>query len=147
VHLAGGTPSQPPPSHHTTSTDQPATKTRSASDSASPSQGATMPTAFAGSWTGRVRQQSIDTYHVTVGFTSGQTSGTISYSGASFSCSGALDLITATSTVLTLSQGIVHGQSKCANGQVTLTLTSSNTVRFNFSNDGGPPASGTLNKS
>jgi hypothetical protein len=146
VHLAQGTPRQPTASH-STSADQAAKKSRSPSQSASPSQGPTTPAAFAGSWTGRVRQASIDTYHVTVDFTSGATSGTISYSGASFSCSGALNLTTATSTVLTLSQGIIHGQSKCENGSVTITLTSTNTVRFNFRKDGGPGASGTLNRS
>jgi hypothetical protein len=55
--------------------------------------------------------------------------------------------MTANSTVLTLSQGIIDGQSKCENGSVTITLTSTNTVRFNFRNDGGPVASGTLNRS
>jgi hypothetical protein len=147
VHLAQGTPSQPTASQHSTSTGQAAAKSRSPSQSATPSQGPTAPTAFVGSWTGLVRQQQIDTYHVTVSFTRGATSGTISYSGASFSCSGALNLMTATPTVLTLSQGIVQGRSKCEPGSVTITLTSSNTVHFDFRNDGGPGASGTLNHS
>ena len=92
-----------------------------------------------------MRQPPIDTYHVSVGFTSGATSGTISYSGTSFSCSGELNLVTATPTVLTLSQGIIHGQSKCENGQVTITLTSTHTIRFRFRSSGGS-ASGTLNR-
>jgi hypothetical protein len=147
VHLAQGTPGQPTASQHSTSADQAAKKSQSPSLSPSPRQGPKTPAAFAGSWTGRVRQATIDTYHVTVGFTNGATSGTISYSGASFTCSGALNLMTATSTVLTLNQGIIHGQSKCEDGSVTITLTSTNTVRFNFRKDGGPVASGTLNRS
>lgn len=147
VHLAQGTPGQPAAGRHSKSTDQAATKSKSASDSASPSQGPTTPTAFAGSWTGRVRQATIDTYHVTVGFTSGATFGTITWSGASFTCSGLLKMTTATPTVLTLSQGILHGQSKCANGQVTITMTSTDTVRFDFSNAGVPVASGMLSRS
>ena len=147
VHLAEGTPGQPTPSQHSTSTDQAATKNQSPSPSASPSQGPTTPAGFVGSWTGRVRQPPLDSYHVSVGFTSGTTSGTISYSATRFSCSASLNLITATPTVLTLSQSISHGQSKCETGSVTITLTSTNTVRFNFRNDGGPVASGTLTRS
>jgi hypothetical protein len=147
VHLAQGSPGHSTANQHSTGTDQAAAKSRSPSHSASPSQTPTAPNAFVGSWIGRVRELSLDTYHVTVGFTSGSTSGTISYSVPSFSCSGALNVITATPTVLTLNQDILHGRSKCVNGQVTMTLTSTNTVRFSFRDDGGPGASGTLNRS
>lgn len=145
VHLAQSTNGQPTASQHS-STEQADTKSRSPSESASPSRGPTAPTGFVGSWTGLVRQPPIVTYHVSVDFKRGATAGTISYSGTTFTCSGALNLLTATPTVLTLSQGIIHGQSKCANGQVTLRLTSTNTARFNFRNDGGSVASGTLNR-
>jgi hypothetical protein len=147
VHLAQGTPTQPTANKHPSSTDQAAAKSQSPSEAASPSQGPTTPAGFAGSWTGLVRQTSVDTLQVSVGFARGATSGTISYSGANLSCSGTLNLVTATHTVLTLSQGIIHGKSKCENGSVTITLTSTNTVRFNFRNDGGPVASGRLNRS
>jgi hypothetical protein len=147
VHLAQGTPGQPTANRHSTSTDQAATKNQSPSEAASPSQGPTTPSGFVGSWTGRVRQPPLDSYHVNVAFTSGTTSGTISYSATRFSCSAALNLVTATPTVLTLSQSVSHGQSKCETGSVTITLTSTNTVRFNFRNDGGPVASGTLTRS
>jgi serine/threonine protein kinase len=146
VHLAGGTPGQPAASQHTKSADQAATKSRSPSQPASPSQGPTTPDAFVGSWSGQVRQASVDTYRVSVGFRRGATSGTISYSGAKLNCSGALNLMTASPTVLTLSQGIIQGRSKCENGSVTMTLTSTNSVRFDFRNDGGPPVSGTLSR-
>jgi hypothetical protein len=147
VHLAQGTPGQPTASRHSTSIKQATTKSQAPAQSPSPSQGPTTPAAFVGSWVGLVRQSDIDTYHVSIGFTSGATSGTISYSATSFTCSGALNLVTATPTVLTLSQGIIHGQSKCENGSVTITLTSTDSVRFNFRNDGGPVAQGTLSRS
>jgi len=147
VHLSEGTPGQPTANKHPSSTDQAAAKSQSPSESASPSEGPTTPAGFVGSWTGLVRQASIDTLQVSVGFARGATSGTISYSGAKLTCSGALNLMTATPTALTLSQDIIHGKSKCENGSVTVTLTSRNTVRFNFRNDGGPIASGTLNRS
>jgi eukaryotic-like serine/threonine-protein kinase len=132
------------------SADQAAHNSRSPSPSPSPSlspsRGPLTPAAFAGSWTGLVRQPPADTYHVSVGFTAGATSGTISYSGTDFSCSGALSLVTATPTRLTLSQGIVRGQSKCANGHVAITLTGPNTIHFSFRSS-GPVASGTLGRS
>lgn len=145
LYLAQRTPGRSTASKQSANTDQAATKSRSPSQPPSPSQGPTTPAAFAGSWTGVVRQPPSDTYHVSVGFTSGATSGTISYSGTSFRCSGELNLVTATPTVLTLSQGIIHGQSKCENGQVTITLTSTHTIRFRFRSS-GPGASGTLNR-
>jgi eukaryotic-like serine/threonine-protein kinase len=142
VHLAQATPGQPTASQHSASADK-ATKSRSPSPS--PSAGPSTPAAFAGSWSGRVRQPPNDTYHVGVGLTSGGTSGTISYSGTSFSCSGALNVTSATSTVLTLSQVIIHGRSQCENGQVTITLARTNVIRFSFRSS-GPVASGTLSR-
>ena len=109
--------------------------------SASPS--ARIPTAFAGSWAGLVRQPPTDTYHVTVTLATGATSGTVSYSGTNFSCSGTLTLTAATASELSLSQGIVHGRSDCENGRVTIKLSSSGSVWFSFHSD-GPTAAGRL---
>ena len=141
VHLAQATSTA---SQHSASIDQ-TTKSRSPSPSLSPSAGPSTPAAFAGSWSGRVRQPPTDTYHVSIGLTGGATSGTISYSGTSFSCSGALNVTNATPTVLTLSQVIIHGRSQCENGHVTITLTGTNAIRFSF-HSGGPMASGTLSR-
>ena len=89
----------------------------------------------------------MDTYNVHVTLTTGASSGTVSYSGADFNCSGSLDLVTATTAQLTLNQGIVPGQPKCETGQVTITRTGTNTIRFRFSSTGPVAASGTLNRS
>jgi hypothetical protein len=146
VYLVEGTRGGPPASGLSAHTDKTAQKSRSPSPSLSPSQGPAVPTAFAGSWTGLVMQPPSDTYHVSVGFTAGATSGTISYSGTDFSCSGSLNLMTARPTRLTLSQEIIQGQSKCENGQVTIRLTGTNTIRFSFRSS-GPVASGRLGRS
>lgn len=140
VRLAQNTNGQPTASQHLATT-HPAKKSRSPSPS--PSQGPPTPAAFAGSWGGLVRQLPIDTYHVTVGLASGATSGTIRYTGSA-TCSGALNVVKATQTVLTLNQGITRG--KCEDGQVTITLTSTNTIRFSFGSSAGPPAQGTLTR-
>jgi eukaryotic-like serine/threonine-protein kinase len=118
---------------------------RSASPTAStsPSHGPVTPAAFSGAWTGVVTQPPTDTFNVTVTFAAGTGAGTISYSGTDFSCSGALALTEATTRKVTASQGIIQGQSKCANGQVTITLTSATKIWFSFHSD-GPIASGTL---
>jgi hypothetical protein len=102
------------------------------------------PTAFAGSWSGQVKQPPTDTYNVSVELAAGATSGTISYSATGFSCSGALNLTAESSQKLTMSQGILQGG--CENGQVTMTLTSSSTLWFSFSSN-GPSANGTLTRS
>jgi serine/threonine protein kinase len=119
--------------------------TRSPSPTPSPSHGPVTPAAFTGSWTGQVRQPPTDTYNVSVSFAAGAASGTISYSGTDFSCSGALNLTAATPTRLTLSQGIIQGQSNCENGQVTITLMSAGSIYFSFHSD-GPIAAGTLSR-
>jgi hypothetical protein len=114
----------------------------SLSPSLSPSQGPVTPAGFAGSWSGQVRQLPVDTYHVQVTLRAGATSGTVSYSGA-VSCSGGLQVVTATTTKLTLTESITHG--KCDNGDVTITHVGSNSIRFRFSSS-GPSATGTLNR-
>jgi hypothetical protein len=142
LHLAQGTPGRlaansSPPAH----TDRPASN--SPSPSLSATNGPVTPAAFAGSWAGQVRQQPVDTYDVRVTFTAGARSGTVRYVGTGFSCSGALDLVSATATELTLNQGIIHG--KCLNGQVTITRAGTGAIGFRFTSS-GPVASGTLNR-
>jgi eukaryotic-like serine/threonine-protein kinase len=144
-HLAQRTPGGSP-SRLSAKTSGTGTKSPSRSVSPSASQGPVTPAAFAGSWSGQVRQPPTDTYSVSVTLKAGATSGTVSYSGTDFSCSGALDLTAATTTRLTLSQGILQGQSKCENGQVTIALTGTDTVWFRFRST-GPIASGTLDRS
>jgi hypothetical protein len=141
ARLAQNTNGQPAASLHTLNTHHAAKKSRSPSPS--PSLGPPTPAAFDGSWTGQVRQLPLDTYRVTVGLTTGATSGTITYTG-SVTCSGALNVVTATPTVLTLSEGITEG--KCQDGQVTITLTSTTTIQFSFGGSGGPVASGKLTR-
>jgi serine/threonine protein kinase len=115
----------------------------STSAPASPSQTPIMPAAFVGAWSGIVRQPPTDTYYVNVTFTSGTSAGTVSYAGTGFSCSGSLTLTEVKAQQLTLSQGIIHGQSNCENGQVTITLTSPSKIMFSFRSN-GPVAAGTL---
>jgi serine/threonine protein kinase len=110
-----------------------------------PSQGPITPAAFDGSWSGVVTQPPTDTYDVSVTFAAGTPAGSISYSGTDFSCSGALTLTTATASKLTMSQGIIQGQSNCENGQVTITLTGTNKIWFSFHST-GPIASGALTR-
>jgi len=141
LRLAQNTNGQPPVRQHSPIALHTANKSKSASPS--PSLGPPIPHAFAGSWTGVVRQLPVGTYHVTVGLASRATSGTISYTGSA-TCSGALNVVTATQTVLTLNQAITKG--KCENGQVTITLTRTNTIQFSFQSGAGPVASGTLSR-
>jgi hypothetical protein len=123
-------------------TSQDGTNSPSNSSSGSPSQTPVIPTAFAGSWSGHV-QQAQTTEAVSITLRAGATSGTISYSGPQLTCTGELTTSTATSAQLTLSQGIVQGQNKCANGRVTLAITSPGRLRFTFQGN-GPATSGTL---
>lgn len=108
----------------------------------SPSSGPVLPAAFAGAWSGQVKQ--ISTYTVKVTLAAGAPSGTVTYSGVGLNCSGVLNLTQASGTKLTMSQGITQGQ--CKDGRVTITRTSSETVWFSFTN-GGISASGSLTKS
>ncbi|HKD89902.1 MAG TPA: hypothetical protein VKB62_15335 [Streptosporangiaceae bacterium] len=140
LHLAQGTPSHPAAksslSVHTHRSDSP-------SPFLSDSAGPVIPAAFAGSWSGQVRQPPTDTYNVSLTLAAGEKSGNIRYLGTGFSCSGALQVVSATATELTLNQGITHG--KCLNGQVTITRAEKNAVGFRFSSK-GPVAAGTLNR-
>jgi hypothetical protein len=143
LHLAQGTPGRPTAASSKLSAR---TKSTSPSPSASLSTSAVTPADFAGSWSGQVRQPPTDTYSVRMTLTSGSSSGTISYSGAAFSCSGTLNVLAAETAKLTLNQGSIPGQTKCATGQVTITVSGTNSVYFRFISS-GPVASGTLNRS
>ncbi|HUB40099.1 MAG TPA: hypothetical protein VMA72_14710 [Streptosporangiaceae bacterium] len=142
LHLAQGTPGHP-----AANSSLSARAGRSVSDSPSPSLSVSLgprtPAAFAGSWSGQVRQQPADTYTVRVTLKANARAGTIRYAGTGFSCSGALDLVSATTTELTLNQGITQG--KCLNGQVTITRAGTDSIGFRFTSS-GPIAAGTLNR-
>jgi hypothetical protein len=143
VHLVqgGGSPSPPrvsASSHHA------AARPTADATSPSPSLGPTTSAAFAGTWSGPVTQPPV-TYTVTITLASGESSGTIAYAGADFSCSGDLSLTSASSTTMTMSQGIVVGQSTCSNGTVTIKLVGPASISFSFQSN--PPAAGTLTRS
>jgi len=140
VHLAQG--SQAQPSAHSSLSARTGRSAGSPSPSLSAGHGPVTPVAFAGSWSGPVTQGTDTTYNVRVALTAGANSGTIRYSGADFSCSGDLELVSETTAELTLNQGITQG--KCANGKVTLTQAAKDAIGFRFS--GNPVATGTLNR-
>jgi hypothetical protein len=116
------------------------------SQQASPSPPAIPPT-LAGSWAGQATQSSpADVFSVRVQLSAGGRSGTISYAGTAFACSGALSVVAATQSMLTMQQGIVSGQQTCANGVVTLRQGEFGTLLFRFRGQPGPTAHGTLAK-
>jgi hypothetical protein len=123
-------------------------KSRSPAASTSPSgkrsPSATIPSAFAGTWLGVVRQPPTDTYHVSVGLKAGSAQGTVRYSSISFACSGILSLRRAGAAKLTMGQIITTGS--CENGNVTISVTGAGTVWFSF-RSAGPIASGKLTRS
>ena len=105
-----------------------------------------IPAAFTGSWQGTAKQLNPpDAFHVKVSITAGSSTGSIEYSSATFSCSGDLTAQSLRHGMLTLSQGIVTGQSTCANGLVTLSPGPGG-LSFSFRGKVGPPATGTLTK-
>jgi hypothetical protein len=113
----------------------------------SPSAGPVTPAGFAGYWSGQVVQPPTDTYEVSVDLKAGATTGKIHYSGTGLDCSGQLTLVTAASQKVTMSQGIIEGQSTCENGDVTIVLGSGGkSIRFTF-HSAGPTAAGTLTRS
>ncbi len=111
--------------------------------SASPAP--TVPAALAGTWAGQVTQSSpADVFDVRLVLSAGPGTSSIAYSGTTFSCAGQLTLTSASGQALRLSQGIVQGQTTCANGVVTIAPTASGTLEFSFHGRSGPAASGTL---
>jgi len=75
----------------------------------------------------------------------GANSGSVHYSGTSFSCAGDLVPVSDSAGSLKLDQVIVQGP--CAAGAVTVTLGPGDTLRFSFKGKQGPVATGTLDKS
>ena len=124
------------------------TASRSPAASASPSgkraPSATIPHAFAGTWSGVVRQPPTDTYHVTVSLKAGAAQGMVTYSGIGFGCSGILSLRRATAAKLTMGQTVTTGT--CENGNVTMSAGGADVISFSF-RSAGPVASGKLTRS
>jgi hypothetical protein len=120
------------------------TPAESTSPSASPAPSATIPAAFAGTWSGVVRQPPTDTYPVSVSLKAGSAQGAVSYSGIASVCIGILSLRGATATKLTMSQTITTGA--CETGNVTISVIGAGTVWSSF-RSAGPIASGKLTRS
>jgi hypothetical protein len=136
-----GRPSGPASDHLSPATSPPA------SASAAPtSAAAAIPQALAGSWSGRVRQGGpADVFGVEISLASGASSGSISYAGAGFTCTGRLSVLSAAGSAVTMNQQIVTGKKACENGVVTVRPGSaSGTVLFVFRGAAGPQATGTL---
>ena len=113
----------------------------------SPTPPPTVPPGLAGTWSGQVSQTNpSDVYHVVLTLVPGSAGGKVQYSGTSFSCSGELSLMSRLSSTLTLDQGIIQGQNKCADGVVTLVQGPANTLQFSFKGQAGPAATGTLDR-
>jgi hypothetical protein len=144
VRVLGG--SKPGPGRLSSDVGRASASARTSSP-ASPSPGPSTPASFAGTWSGQVSQPPTDTYQVTVALAAGASTGKVTYSGADLTCSGQLTLITASSRKLTMTQGIIQGQSSCENGDVSIGLSSSGqSLSFSFRSD-GYTASGDLTRS
>ena len=108
-----------------------------------PSVVATVPAAFAGTWSGQVQQPPDDTYSVSLTLGAGMSTATVSYSTPGLAgCSPSLTLTQAGVKELTLSQAAEGG---CTAGTVTITRTGRRTVWYHFSG-GGLDATGTLTR-
>ena len=123
VHLAGGAPAPGAPGGGHPSADS--TSPVSSAGSASPSPTPSVPAALAGAWQGQVQEPGpagivLDVRLTLAGGPSGPD--TIAYSSnGALICSGELSPQSALSSgAITLSQGIIVGQDKCANGTVSL---------------------------
>jgi serine/threonine protein kinase len=129
---------QAPPSSSTS----PVSSTVSAGPPATP---ADVPAAFAGSWSGQVRQvDPSDVFDVKLSLPAGSGAGTIRYTSAGFSCTDGLSLESSGSAAITLSQTMLTGEHPCANGVVTLSKSAGGVLSFGFHGKSGPAASGTL---
>jgi hypothetical protein len=110
------------------------------------SPGVAAPAAFAGSWHGTLHQPPGDTYTATVVFTAGVATGSVSYSGSDFSCTGTLTVTSASSATLGMSQKV---SKPCGDSPVTVTLQSGGAA-LSFTIKGTsqqPSVTGTLHKS
>jgi eukaryotic-like serine/threonine-protein kinase len=105
------------------------------------------PTRFAGRWSGTVLQPvANDTTTVSLHLAAGDGASTVTYVAANIKldCTAALSLTKVAGRTLTLSQTSLTGQH-CPAGTVTITLTSSSSMRYVFRGN-GPAATGTLSK-
>jgi eukaryotic-like serine/threonine-protein kinase len=111
----------------------------------SPTPTPTVPPSLVGTWSGQVRQNGpADVFSVQLTLSS--SGGTVHYSGATFTCTGNLSLVSSLASQVTLNQGIVQGQKSCGDGLVTISRGSANTLQFAFQGKGALPATGTLAK-
>jgi hypothetical protein len=106
----------------------------------------TTPALFAGQWSGQVRQPvTNNTITVSLHLATGTGTGTVRYSPPGIAaCTASLSLTKIATRTLTLSQTPLRGQ-QCSAGTVTITLTSSGSIRYVFRGN-GPAAAGTLTK-
>ena len=141
VHLGQGTRGRP--SANSSLSAHTSGPSHSPSPRLSTSHVPVTPAAFAGTWSGQVKQQPTDTYNVRVTLKADAKTGSIRYTGVGFSCSGLLALVNVTATELTMNQGITQG--KCENGQVTITQAGTDAIGFRFTSS-GPVAAGTLDR-
>jgi eukaryotic-like serine/threonine-protein kinase len=111
-----------------------------------PTPAVKVPAALAGTWSGQVSQTNpTDVFQARVYLAPGANSGSVHYSGASFSCAGDLVPASESAASLKLDQVIVNGP--CAGGVVTVSRGPGNTLQFSFKGKQGPMATGTLGKS
>jgi eukaryotic-like serine/threonine-protein kinase len=132
-------PSPPSPSPSSLSPPSPPSPSRSVQAAAA------IPAALDGAWSGQVRQGSpAEMFSVTVNLQAGSSSGTISYSGSGFQCTGSLSLVTSTAARVTMRQQIAGGQT-CPDGVITLRAGSApGTAHFDFRGAAQPQAYGPL---
>jgi serine/threonine protein kinase len=115
----------------------------------SPTPAPTIPAALGGNWSGQVTQTTpagTFTIDILLSLPSGTSGGTSHYSGTTttFTCSAVLSLVSDLADTLTLSQTAL--KAPCEPGKVTLTPGPGGTLRYSFSGQGAPPATGTLTK-
>jgi hypothetical protein len=110
-----------------------------------PTPAVKVPAALAGTWSGQVSQTNpTDVFQAQVYLAPGANSGSVHYSGASFSCAGDLVPVSDSAGSLKLDQVIVQGP--CEGGAVTVSHGPGNTLQFSFKGKQGPMATGTLDK-
>ena len=130
---------KPPPS------DGPSGAAPSASPPRMPTPAVQVPAALAGTWSGQVSQTNpADVFGIQVNLAPGANSGSVHYSGTSFSCAGDLVPVSRSAGRLKLDQAIVRGP--CSGGVVIVSLGPGNSLQFSFRGKQGPMAMGTLKK-
>jgi hypothetical protein len=119
----------------------------SASATASPRPSVTVPSGFAGTWSGLAAQQNPpNEFDVRLRLATRSVRGSVAYTSGSFSCAGQLSVESADAGTLTMEQGSDGGKHGCPTGEVTLLAESDGTLKFTFRGKTGPVATGTLTK-